>query len=241
MLNHTFCNVILHPLHLCFSILFADIVGFTQLSSACSAQELVKLLNELFARFDKLAAVSASLLHVLVSLPLSNQISDNAYFDGRNVKSLLSVFCFATLNSNMHKSSCRNITSWGLRSSETVTTASAASLTSETTMLPAPYRWALRWWMPSRKQMTDDFTYTIGKKNKNTQDTENILHTQPTIAFPLPPGTCERRPEPRWTCAWASTPAPCWEVCSARRGGSLTSGPQTSPWPIRWSLGGFLG
>lgn len=42
----------------CSSILFADIVGFTQLSSACSAQELVKLLNELFARFDKLAAVS---------------------------------------------------------------------------------------------------------------------------------------------------------------------------------------
>ncbi|XP_073480990.1 adenylate cyclase type 3-like isoform X1 [Aquarana catesbeiana] len=38
------------------SILFADIVGFTQLSSYCSAQELVKLLNELFARFDKLAA-----------------------------------------------------------------------------------------------------------------------------------------------------------------------------------------
>ncbi|XP_066482732.1 adenylate cyclase type 3 isoform X2 [Tiliqua scincoides] len=38
------------------SILFADIVGFTQLSSLCSAQELVKLLNELFARFDKLAA-----------------------------------------------------------------------------------------------------------------------------------------------------------------------------------------
>ncbi|XP_034018002.1 adenylate cyclase type 3-like isoform X1 [Thalassophryne amazonica] len=38
------------------SILFADIVGFTQLSSTCSAQELVKLLNQLFARFDKLAA-----------------------------------------------------------------------------------------------------------------------------------------------------------------------------------------
>uniref|UniRef100_A0A3Q2YYK5 Adenylate cyclase type 3 n=1 Tax=Hippocampus comes TaxID=109280 RepID=A0A3Q2YYK5_HIPCM len=41
------------------SILFADIVGFTQLSSSCSAQELVKLLNELFARFDKLAEVSS--------------------------------------------------------------------------------------------------------------------------------------------------------------------------------------
>ena len=43
------------------SILFADIVGFTQLSSSCSAHELVKLLNELFARFDKLAAVSQSM------------------------------------------------------------------------------------------------------------------------------------------------------------------------------------
>ncbi|XP_071335097.1 adenylate cyclase type 3 [Trachinotus anak] len=42
--------------HESVSILFADIVGFTQLSSACSAQELVKLLNQLFARFDKLAA-----------------------------------------------------------------------------------------------------------------------------------------------------------------------------------------
>lgn len=38
-------------------------MGFTQLSSSCSAQELVKLLNELFARFDKLAAVSAPARH----------------------------------------------------------------------------------------------------------------------------------------------------------------------------------
>ncbi|KAI8515270.1 Adenylate cyclase type 5 [Branchiostoma belcheri] len=38
------------------SILFADIEGFTMLSSQCTAQELVKTLNELFARFDKLAA-----------------------------------------------------------------------------------------------------------------------------------------------------------------------------------------
>ncbi|EDW27665.1 GL20407, partial [Drosophila persimilis] len=37
------------------SILFADIVGFTVLSSQCSAQELVRLLNELFGRFDQLA------------------------------------------------------------------------------------------------------------------------------------------------------------------------------------------
>ncbi|XP_062578862.1 adenylate cyclase type 5-like [Saccostrea cucullata] len=38
------------------SILFADMCGFTQLSSQCTAQELVQLLNELFARFDRLAA-----------------------------------------------------------------------------------------------------------------------------------------------------------------------------------------
>lgn len=41
------------------SILFADIVGFTAISSHCPAAELVKTLNELFARFDKLAEVSS--------------------------------------------------------------------------------------------------------------------------------------------------------------------------------------
>ncbi|KAF6198542.1 hypothetical protein GE061_008290 [Apolygus lucorum] len=37
------------------SILFADICGFTSLSDQCTAQEVVRLLNELFARFDRLA------------------------------------------------------------------------------------------------------------------------------------------------------------------------------------------
>ncbi|CRK99500.1 CLUMA_CG012819, isoform A, partial [Clunio marinus] len=40
------------------SILFADIKGFTQLASTTSAQQLVKILNDLFARFDKIAEQS---------------------------------------------------------------------------------------------------------------------------------------------------------------------------------------
>lgn len=45
------------------SILFADIVNFTKISSNCSAQLLVETLNELFGRFDKAADVSFALTH----------------------------------------------------------------------------------------------------------------------------------------------------------------------------------
>ncbi|XP_013380296.1 adenylate cyclase type 2-like [Lingula anatina] len=41
--------------HINVSILFSDIVNFTPLASECTAAQLVKVLNELFGRFDKLA------------------------------------------------------------------------------------------------------------------------------------------------------------------------------------------
>jgi len=54
--NNTVLYVLLTCSILC-SIVFADIVGFTKLSSGCTAQELVEILNALFDRFDKLAEV----------------------------------------------------------------------------------------------------------------------------------------------------------------------------------------
>lgn len=41
-----------------YSILYADIVGFTRLASDCSPGELVHMLNELFGKFDQIAKVS---------------------------------------------------------------------------------------------------------------------------------------------------------------------------------------
>ena len=47
-------DTLLFPTLVCIfyllSILFADICGFTQLSATCTAEELIRLLNELFAR-----------------------------------------------------------------------------------------------------------------------------------------------------------------------------------------------
>lgn len=54
---HGLFHVVYH--HLFFSILFADIEGFTVLSSMCTAQNLIKTLNELYARFDELAVVNS--------------------------------------------------------------------------------------------------------------------------------------------------------------------------------------
>jgi Adenylate and Guanylate cyclase catalytic domain len=54
------------------SILFADIKGFTQLASTTSAQQLVKILNDLFARFDKIAEVSIKLFS-FKDFPVENE------------------------------------------------------------------------------------------------------------------------------------------------------------------------
>ncbi|KAL4135048.1 hypothetical protein QTP88_006710 [Uroleucon formosanum] len=44
-----------HKTRYIINILYADIVGFTAISSTYSASDLVKILNELFARFDRLS------------------------------------------------------------------------------------------------------------------------------------------------------------------------------------------
>ena len=50
------------------SILFADIKGFTAMASRCTAQELVQILNELYARFDLVAEVRGSAVFTISSV-----------------------------------------------------------------------------------------------------------------------------------------------------------------------------
>nr|KAG5685457.1 hypothetical protein BaRGS_002765 [Batillaria attramentaria] len=59
------------------SILFADIVGFTAISSSVSAAELVKILNELFASFDTLANFPEGTLDAGLSAPAKKTLSDD--------------------------------------------------------------------------------------------------------------------------------------------------------------------
>ena len=61
------------------SILFADIVGFTNMSSGKTAEELLDLLNDLYGRFDRLAEETgcekiATLGGLLWSMILTNLV-----------------------------------------------------------------------------------------------------------------------------------------------------------------------
>lgn len=49
-------------------------MGFTGLASQCTAQELVKLLNELFGKFDELATVSTVFASVLLGQTASGVV-----------------------------------------------------------------------------------------------------------------------------------------------------------------------
>nr|CAD7592707.1 unnamed protein product [Timema genevievae] len=60
------------------SILFADIVGFTVLASQCTAQELVRLLNELFGRFDQLASLPEPNVYVLRKKTLTHNVNNSS-------------------------------------------------------------------------------------------------------------------------------------------------------------------
>ena len=50
------------------SILYANIIGVTELSAQCTALELVHILNEIIAKFDKLAKVLLNALKTLSKL-----------------------------------------------------------------------------------------------------------------------------------------------------------------------------
>lgn len=75
------CNILTIFFFFVRSILFADIQGFTALASQCSAQELVRVLNDLYARFDRKAEVSRNDLYTvsffffLFFIALSSQIN----------------------------------------------------------------------------------------------------------------------------------------------------------------------
>lgn len=72
------------------SILYADIVGFTAISSTYSASELVKILNELFARFDQLSErylfLEFSLKTILLIDNLSLMLSRRKKYVFNNIK-----------------------------------------------------------------------------------------------------------------------------------------------------------
>ena len=65
------------------SILYADIVGFTKMSANKTAAELVGLLNDLFARFDRLCLktgcekISTLGKHVCYSIKHASRIFEN--------------------------------------------------------------------------------------------------------------------------------------------------------------------
>ena len=64
-----------------FSILYADIVNFTPLAAECTAPELVKMLNELFGRFDQIAEVRIKLLlRIYLVCSPAGGIKNSKYF-----------------------------------------------------------------------------------------------------------------------------------------------------------------
>lgn len=100
------------------SILFADVKGFTNLSTTLPAQELVRMLNELFARFDRLAHVSMA-------------SSANARSEHRPSQAeRLLIGC------------SRSTTASGSRSWETATTACPGCRSPDKTTPTAVWRWA---------------------------------------------------------------------------------------------------
>lgn len=89
-----------------FSILFADICGFTSLSDQCTAEELVRLLNELFARW-----VSSPLGAHLMTWPVTCDPRPACYPVASCFPRLFLLFLWAlskeSSNNNNNENSCK--------------------------------------------------------------------------------------------------------------------------------------
>lgn len=97
-------------------------MGFTAISSTYSAQDLVAILNELFARFDRLAEVK---ICKYLEMGVFNQSARVTVHSLENI--------------------CRNINSFELKSLVTATTALVEHQWSDLTTLSFAYIWDYQW------------------------------------------------------------------------------------------------
>jgi len=126
------------------SILFADICGFTSLSDQCTAQELVRLLNELFARWYTKNAVSALNCMEFYSL-YNNPHSSRIRYEKRQTFILICSWWFVYIGSTdwLKKTRVCESNCW-----ETVITVWAVYPSTDQTTPTVAFRWVWIWLMP---------------------------------------------------------------------------------------------